>query len=196
MDNKKNKIKTYKNLKISDNVKVILDRTKRKFNANTYDELIISMCEFFRQNNITPSTKIERSLNDNIIKLTSKFEARDKSLRSFIGRIENEFLKKMNLNLHKLLLLHEEEFKQEILEESNLKENNETNSKNNDEKLEALEKQIKRLNLIISEKTTEIQETNNKYHSLYKRFQIKKSTFSEDKFIIELSKSEYENLMD
>lgn len=193
MDNKKNKIKTYKNLKISDNVKVILDRTKIKFNANTYDELIISMCEFFRQNNITPSTKIERSLNDNIIKLTSKFEARDKSLRSFIGRIESEFLKKMNLNLHKLLLLHEEEFKQKVLEESNNKDD-EQNSNNNDEKIEALEKQIKRLNLIISEKTIEIQETNNKYHTLYKRFQIKKSTFSEDKYIIELSKSDYENL--
>ncbi|CAM3220552.1 BfmA/BtgA family mobilization protein [Empedobacter stercoris] len=193
MDNKKNKIKTYKNLKISDNAKVILDKTKRKFNTNTYDELIISMCEFFRQNNITPSTKIERSLNDNIIKLTSKFEARDKSLRSFIGRIESEFLKKMNLNLHKLLLLHEEEFKQKVLEESNNKDD-EQNSNNNDEKIEALEKQIKRLNLIISEKTIEIQETNNKYHTLYKRFQIKKSTFSEDKYIIELSKSDYENL--
>lgn len=95
----------------------------------------------------------------------------------------------MNLNLHKLLLLHEEEFKQKILEESS-----ETNSKNDDKKLEALQNQIKRLNVIISEKTTEIQDSNNKYHSLYKRFQIKKSTFGEAKYIIELSKSEYENL--
>ncbi|MDH2208597.1 MULTISPECIES: BfmA/BtgA family mobilization protein [unclassified Empedobacter] len=189
MDNKKNAPKSYKNLKISENVKVLLERTKRRFNTNTYDELIVSMCEFFKQNNITPSTKIEKNLNDNIIKLTSKFEARDKSLRSFIGRIESEFLKKMNLNLHKLLLLHEEEFKQKILEESS-----ETNSKNDDKKLEALQNQIKRLNVIISEKTTEIQDSNNKYHSLYKRFQIKKSTFGEAKYIIELSKSEYENL--
>lgn len=94
MDNKKNAPKSYKNLKISENVKVLLERTKRRFNTNTYDELIVSMCEFFKQNNITPSTKIEKNLNDNIIKLTSKFEARDKSLRSFIGRIESEFLKK------------------------------------------------------------------------------------------------------
>lgn len=194
MDNKKNKIKTYKNLKISDNVKVVLERTKRRFNANTYDELIISMCDFFRQNNITPSTKIEKSLNDNIIKLTSKFEARDKSLRSFIGRIESEFLNKMNLNLHKLLLLHEDEFKQKVLEESNNKDDDEQNLNSNDKKIEALQNQIKRLNLIITEKTAEIQETNNKYHSIYKRFQIKKSTFSEDKYIIELSKSDYENL--
>lgn len=189
MDNKKNTPKSYKNLKISENVKVLLDRTKRRFNTNTYDELIVSMCEFFKQNNITPSTKIENNLNDNIIKLTSKFEARDKSLRSFIGRIESEFLKKMHLNLHKLLLIHEEEFKQKILEESS-----ETNSKNDDKKLEALQNQIKRLNLIISEKTAEIQNSNIKYHSLYKRFQIKKSTFGDAKYIIELSKSEYENL--
>lgn len=189
--------KSYKHLRISEDVKTVLEKLKKKYKAETYDDLILLMTDFFKKNNINPYTKIESNLNDNLLKLKSDFIARDKSMRSFLGRLESEYIKGIDLSLRKLLLLNEQKFKEEILKDSNQIEAEKTIEqveKIDNNKLENLQIQIRRLNTIINEKTEEIQESNQKYHSLYKSFQFKKSTFGEGKYVIELTESEYKKL--
>lgn len=189
--------KDFKHLRISEDVKTILEKLKKKYKADTYDDLILLMVDFFKKNNINPYTKIESNLNDNLLKLKSDFIARDKSMRSFLGRLESEYIKGIDLTLRKLLLLNEEKFKEEVLKDSNKTSVDEPVQPVQDldnNQIENLQNQIRRLNVIINEKTEEIQESNNRFHSLYKSFQFKKSTFGDGKYVIELTESEYKKL--
>lgn len=82
-------------IRLSREALIKLKKSKTKFRYKTMEELLIGMNNFFIENALIPTEKVDYNLISTIQEIKTDFKNRDDSLRKWIGKITNVDLSSM-----------------------------------------------------------------------------------------------------
>jgi len=200
------------NIRLSDQGKDSLDYLKQEHSFRSYNECLISIKHFFKEHHLSPREKLSTSFITSVleskIELKSELKREFEELKKFI-REDSQSLRKRHGAIEKSYLLPIEKKVSNIdeyvtkkeLENRNLQfsKSDELDTKNEiiilEKTIGEREKSIEENCKKIEKLESKIDQYKNTIRQIYDHYILEKSTFGKDKIYIEMSKEEFEKLL-
>lgn len=203
-------------MKFSELAKSEFDYLKKHYCYKTYSDCIVGISYFFKENHISPREKINNSFITSVLEtkleLKSEFKKEFEDLKKFI-REDSQSLRKRHGSIEKSYLLPMEKRVSEIheyiteksIEKRNLLKEKESKQPEKKEDLNQIKKlelnikskefKVKELEYLLTNKDEIIEKYKTILRSIKEKISVEKSLIGKEKLMIEMSKEEFEKLL-